>query len=385
MGCNFMLERHVYHMKIVVAPDKWKGSLSAEDVCRRTISGLRSVLGEEVTIVSIPLADGGEGSLEVLSRYTEGRLRTVLVKDPLGRSIEASYLLAEDKAYVELAAASGLQLLAHDERNPLYTSSYGTGELILDAISHGVKDVYVMIGGSATNDMGIGIAEALGYRFLDKDGDEVPPIGISLGFITRIQKFLRYDPLKVRFHVICDVDNVLYGKSGAVQMHAKQKGADKYARSILDKGMRKLSRRCAYYLEKGVADLPGAGAAGGIGGGMKAFHDASLLPGSEFILSLAKFDDAIADASWVITGEGQIDGQTLHGKLVHEVINRSQRRGCKTAIFAGRAILSDEDKEKLQVDHMVDLVGQGIPLSESIRDAGAYLEQAVKSWATSIA
>jgi len=211
-------------MHILIAPDKFKGTLTAKEVGQAIARGITSVNADyEVTLM--PMADGGEGSLDVLQANLRAQEIEVVVKDPLGRSITASYLLAGESAYIEVSRASGLGLLSRLEQNPLYTTSYGSGELVLDAISQGAKQVYIFLGGSATNDMGIGLAEALGYEFLDRDGDRVPPVGLSLAFIMDIKRVLRYNPEEVKFWGITDVDNLLFGKQGATKVYAQQKGA----------------------------------------------------------------------------------------------------------------------------------------------------------------
>ena len=214
-------------MKILIATDKFKGTLTAAEACDAISSGIRE-LDSSIKTIEIPLADGGEGSVSILHKYLELSQQSVLVKDPLGRTIVAKYSISNDgeSAYIESSAASGLGLLSKEEYNPLYTSTYGTGEMILDALSHGVRDVYIFLGGSSTNDMGIGMAEALGYEFRDRDGDEVPPVGLSLAFIMEISSVLKYRKRDVRFYGVGDVTNPLYGKNGACLLYTSPSPRD---------------------------------------------------------------------------------------------------------------------------------------------------------------
>jgi len=369
-------------VKILIIPDKFKGSLSATEVCDAVERGLRKA-EPNLEIVSMPMADGGEGSLKVVEDYTSADVRKVLVMDPLGRSIEAGYLMDGQKAYIELSTASGLQLLDKGERNPLYTSTYGTGEMILDALSYGATEIYLLVGGSATNDMGIGMAQALGYSFLDRDRDEVPPVGLSLAFIMEIERKLKYDPNQVSFYAICDVDNPLYGKKGAAQVYAPQKGADKYAVEILDKGMRKLSKRCAKYLNKQISKNPGAGAAGGVGGGVLAFLDGQIMSGTDFMLDLVDINLHLSDADIVITGEGKIDKQTLHGKTVAGVARRAKAFNVPLWVVAGASSLTAKDIKTLDIAQLSTIMDKATDITEAMDHAADYLEDIAYAWLNS--
>ena len=201
-------------MRILIAPDKFKGSLSAYQACMAIQNGILKA-DPNFSIDICPLADGGDGTIDVISNHLEARRIFAKARDPLGRSIETSYLMSGETAYIEMASASGLVLLEEEEQNPLFTSTYGTGELMMDAITRGAKEIYLFVGGSATTDMGIGMAQALGYAFIDKDNQEVPPVGVSMPFIMEIKKKLKYDPELIRFFAVCDVDNPLYCENGA--------------------------------------------------------------------------------------------------------------------------------------------------------------------------
>lgn len=345
-------------MKVLIATDKFKGTMTAAEACAAISSGLQAI-DSTIETLSIPLADGGEGSIAALHNYLDLKEHSVLVKDPLGRSIMATYCISEDghSAYIESSSASGLELLLPDERNPLYTSSYGTGEMILDAISHGVRDVYLFLGGTSTNDMGIGMAEALGYEFRDRDGDEVPPVGLSLAFIMEISKVLKYRKADVRFYGVGDVTNPLYGKYGAAQVYAAQKGADKYAIQILDKGLRKMSKRCRKFLKKDVAKIPGAGAAGGLGAGVMAFLDGDIISGIEFIKDKANFDAVANDVDLIITGEGRIDKQSLEGKVFSGVVSSAGKLGVPVVAVCGQNRLKSKDQKSVQAIYDLESFG----------------------------
>ncbi len=306
-------------MKILIAPDKFKGSLSAEEVCTALSKGIKKA-NSNVEIITRPMADGGDGSLEVLAHYFDLKTITVEVDDPLFRPINASYKMVDTTAYIEMAAASGLALLKKKERNCMETSSFGTGELILDAIRKGATTIYLFIGGSATNDAGMGIASALGWSFYDKGGGLLVPIGESLNEVSRIDgSFLSYQPAKVKFKVICDVNNPFYGENGAAYIYAPQKGATPDEVKILDDGLRNLAEVLKTGGYADIADVSGAGAAGGVGGGGIAFLNAELVAGIATFLEITALEKQIENCDLVITGEGKLDAQTEQGKVISGV------------------------------------------------------------------
>ncbi len=306
-------------MKILIAPDKFKGSLSAQEVCIALSTGLKKA-NSNLEIITRPMADGGDGSLEVLAHYIDLKTITVEVEDPLFRPMNAAYKLAGTTAYIEMAAASGLALLKEKERNCMDTSSFGTGELIFDAIRKGATTIYLFIGGSATNDGGMGIASALGWCFYSKSGALLVPIGENLTEVSRIEgEFLFYNPAKVKFKVICDVNNPFYGENGAAYVYAPQKGATVEEVKALDKGLQNLAQllKSANYAD--IAEIPGAGAAGGVGGGAIAFLDAELVSGINTFLEITALEKEIKTCDLVITGEGKLDAQTEQGKVISGV------------------------------------------------------------------
>ncbi|MCL5102675.1 MAG: glycerate kinase [Armatimonadetes bacterium] len=326
-------------MKIIICPDSFKGSLSSVEACDAIARGIELGAGSRpVEIVKVPLADGGEGTVNALVRTTGGELRHVMVHDPLMRVIESFYGIMGDgrTAAIEMAAASGLCLLTNDERNPLITSTYGTGELILAAVRAGVEKIVIGIGGSATNDGGAGAMAALGARFLDMDGNELSPGGAAFADLARIDiSGFEFPVDKVAVEVACDVTNPLCGPQGASAIFGPQKGATPEMVTQLDAALVNYSEVIKRDLGKDVAEMPGAGAAGGLGAGLAAFLNARLRSGIDMVLDAAKFDEALAGADLVITGEGRIDEQTAYGKTIGGVLKRTSRLGVPVVAIAG--------------------------------------------------
>jgi glycerate kinase len=360
-------------MHVLIACDSFKDALDAENVCGAIARGLRHAHpGIETT--EMPLSDGGEGVLEILHKALDLRNLNLKVSDPLGRPVQASYGLSADggTALVEMATASGLQLLTQAERNPLLTSTFGTGQLLADARTRGAKTALLAIGGSATNDAGIGMAAAMGWQFLYASGDPVKPTG---GNLQRIAKIIPPPhPLFDKVEVLCDVTNPLYGPKGAAWVYGPQKGGNQESLTHLDEGLRHIAALVADQLGKpGLADIPGAGAAGGLGFGGMAFMNATLKRGIEMVLDLVGFDAAVRRADLVITGEGHIDGQSLQGKLIQGVC---QRAG-KTPVIAlcGKLSASAEDIKAVGLKAAWSINKMERPLAEMLAATGANLER----------
>lgn len=334
-------------MKIVVAPDSFKDSLSALQAANAIEAGIH-IARPEAQVVKVPVADGGEGTMETLVEALAGEYVTCMVSDPLLRPIPASYGIVRTgdtpTGIIDMASASGLTLLAQQERNPLITTSYGTGQLIADACSRGCRHIVLGIGGSATNDAGKGMLEALGCRFLDSAGNELRPGGESLNELDSIDTGHMNPLLQVcRFTIICDVDNPLYGPSGAACIFAPQKGATPHAVVTLDNGLRRFAACVEATLGKQVALVPGAGAAGGLGAACLAFLRATLKPGIETVLESLQFPRLIDGADLVITGEGKIDRQTLMGKAPYGVLLPARAKGIPVVALGGAV----EDRDEL--------------------------------------
>lgn len=303
-------------MNILITSDKFKGSLTATAAGNAIKKGiLKNHSNAKITIQ--PMADGGDGSIDLLNELWNLEEQKAVIHDPLFRKIEASYYTNEDTAFVEMSKASGLALLKKAEQNPLKTTSLGTGELILDAYQKGFKKINLFIGGSATNDGGIGIASALGYTFFDFNGEPLKPIGENLNhihFYTKSQLAHKISLLDIQ--VICDVNNPFFGQHGAAYVYARQKGADDLMIEELDEGLQNLWQ---VFIENNLSDvqkIAGAGAAGGIGGGMIALFNATQIGGIQLFIDLFDMENKIKNSDLVITGEGRLDSQSFDGKVV---------------------------------------------------------------------
>ncbi|WP_350290547.1 glycerate kinase [uncultured Croceitalea sp.] len=335
-------------MKFVLAPDKYKGSLTGMEFCNAVEKGLRMVFGN-AEIIKLPLADGGDGTIEVVKKYLNADSVVVSVSDPLYRPIRSAYLLSSNKktAFIEMSEASGYKLLQKSELNCMYTTSIGTGELIADALDKGVEEIILGIGGSATNDGGMGVASALGYEFLDKNEDVLNPVGESLVRVKKINRNNIHARLaKVKFSVACDVANPFYGKDGAAYVYGPQKGANPKEVASLDIGLKNFANIIKSDLGFDVQNLNGSGAAGGLGGGAAAFLNATLKSGIDLIKEISNFDNTITNADWIITGEGRLDTQTLSGKTIAGVLASAERKGIPVAALCGSVLLTKEEQDK---------------------------------------
>ena len=303
-------------MKILIAPDSFKESLEALEVCRAIQSGFSQVF-PDADYILLPMADGGEGTSAVLSYVLGGRWKNVVVNDPLMRPITAKYLLLENEtAVIEIAHACGLHLLTNEERNPLITSSYGVGELIADALNEGVKRIIIGLGGSATNDAGLGMLTALGMHFYNHDGRPLAQGGSELASVQQIEGVKLHPKLRdTVFEVACDVTNPLCGLSGASAIFGPQKGASPKQVALLDKALRHFATVSGQHGYQDYQSIAGAGAAGGLGFALMTFCDATLKSGFDTVAEAVRLEEHIANADLVITGEGKLDAQTAMGKV----------------------------------------------------------------------
>jgi glycerate 2-kinase len=345
-------------MIILIAPDKFKGSLTAGSVCQAVESGLKRGSQKSDEYVTFPLADGGDGTAEILTHHSGGRMIKVKAHDPLMRQIESGYGLSLDfkTAFIEMADASGLQLLAPAEKNVMNTTTVGTGDLIKDAIDKGATKIIIGIGGSATNDGAIGAASVLGYEFLDEYGNLISPTGGNLIRIKRIQKEKVHPGLRdTTFIAVCDVDNPLTGKNGAAAVYAPQKGASPEEVRQLDLGLNHLAGLLESELGARIANVPGAGGGGGFGGGAIAFFNATLRRGIDLIFEYTGFEEQVRRADVIITGEGKMDKQTLHGKLVAGVAMMAKKYHKPIIGVAGVNQLSSEQEKMLHMEAIFSL------------------------------
>ncbi len=317
-------------MKIVIAPDSFKESLTALEAAEAIAEGLR-MIWPEANLLLVPMADGGEGTVQAVVDAMQGELRETEVQGPLGQPTLAqwAYIPKEKTAVLEMAEASGLELIPLEERNPKLTSTYGTGELILATLDAKVERILIGLGGSATVDGGMGALAALGIRFFDAEGSELTPSGAALSSIARINIDALDPRLKtVELAIACDVNNPLLGEKGASAIYAPQKGASRSEVGLLESGM----TNWAKYLPEEVVNAPGSGAAGGLAAGLLAFIGGKMLSGADFIAKLVDLDGALNGADLVITGEGAINEQTVHGKTP---IGVAQRAKCPVVALTG--------------------------------------------------
>ncbi len=365
-------------MKIVVAPQSFKGSLDAPDVAACIARGIRQVFpAAEITV--LPVADGGEGTVRALVQASNGRIVSARVMGPLERPVNANWgLLGDDSTgVIEMAAASGLPLIRRDERNPMRTTTYGTGELIRHALNHGIRRLIIGIGGSATNDGGTGMARALGVRFLDAEGRELPLGGGALRRLAKIDVSDLDARIKdVEVEVASDVNNPLCGPNGASAVYGPQKGADHHMVQDLDVGMRRYGELLGRDLGKHVADIPGAGAAGGLGAGLMAFLDARMQSGVEIIFEALQLDQHLGRADLVFTGEGRMDRQDLYGKAPLAVGQRAHRLGVPCIAVVG----STGRDYQVVYDHGIDAVigttNRPMPLDRAVSESSRLITEA---------
>lgn len=347
-------------MKFILAPDKYKGSLTGREFCETVAHGIKKVF-PNAEIINRPLADGGDGTIDVVADYLNASKVTLRVKDPLFREITTQYLLSEDRqtAFIEMSEASGYKLLKKSEMNCMETTTLGTGEMIADAMGKGANNVVLGIGGSATNDGGMGMAVALGYSFLDADGNELEPIGRNLGKVEKIQRNNIDPKLSItKIKVACDVNNPFYGENGAAKIYGPQKGASWEDVTFLDKGLQHFAKVLRSTFDVDVQNIPGAGAAGGVGGGAVVFLNAELASGVDLVMELANFDEVLEGADWVITGEGQLDGQTFSGKTINGVVQSAKKRNVPIAAFCGSIDVTIEEMQKMGLDYAVSILNQ---------------------------
>lgn len=318
--------------KILIAPDSFKGTLTAQEVCDIVGKAFEDTY-KNIEITKLPVADGGEGLCSCLHNICGGKYIDVVVAGVFGKPMTASYLLLNDgTAVIETASCAGLPL-AGDSKNPELATTRGVGELILHAADSGAKSILLGLGGSATNDCGIGMAEALGYSFLDSDGNNVNPVGLNL---SRIEKIIPPDKLfNLPVIAACDVDNPLFGETGAAYVFAPQKGADPDMVKRLDSGLKHIASVIKRDLSKDISQLKGAGAAGGLGAGSVTFLNAKLMRGIDIILDKADFSSKAAGADIIITGEGRLDSQSVNGKVISGVAGRSAELGIPVITICG--------------------------------------------------
>ena len=363
-------------MKILIAPDSFKNALSAMEVGKCIKTGLLKAM-PDAEIELLPMADGGEGTVEALIDATRGRLIVARVHDPLMRPIDASFGVTGDglTAVIEMASASGIQVISAEERNPWVTTTYGTGELIVAALDQGCRKFILGIGGSATNDCGMGLAAALGVRFLNASGNPVDHGGGSLADVTTIDMSgLDARIAETSIMVACDVTNPLTGPTGASHVYGPQKGADPEMVKKLDQNLLHFAGVIREQLDKEVDRIPGAGAAGGLGAGLIAFLDGELVQGVTAIAGVTGLDQAAAKADLVITGEGKIDSQTRYGKTPFGVAQSAKKFNKPVIAIAGTIGEGAEELYERGIDTIFSIVDGPLSLEEAIANTPRLLE-----------
>lgn len=373
-------------MKIILAPDKFKGSLTGFEFCNAVEEGLGMVF-PEADIIKKPLADGGDGTVDVVSHYMQGKRISISAHDPLFRAIPTSYVVSKTKvmAFIEMAEISGLKLLSKNENNCMQTTSFGFGELIVDAIENGVNELILGIGGSATNDGGMGMAQALGFRFLDANGEALKPIGSNLIEVKKIDTAKVHPKLaKVHVKVACDVSNPLYGPNGAAYVYAAQKGASKEEIELLDMGLKNFAKVLQETFGVDVQHVKGAGAAGGMGAGAFVFLNAELVSGIDLIKDIANFDASLENADWIITGEGKLDSQTFSGKTIAGVLKSAKQKNIPVAALCGAVTISEQEAKVFGLAYTVAISEGSTDIEDSIYNAYPNLVRAAENFGNSI-
>lgn len=371
-------------MRYLLVPDKFKGSLTSKEVIRSLKKGILK-FDSKAEFKSYIISDGGEGFLQSLELLLELKKVKIKSKNSLLSPISSYYMIDEkmNRAYIELAKSSGLINLSKNDRNPLYTSTYGAGIEINDAIKKGVKEIFIGIGGSSTNDLGLGIFSALGVVFLDKYNNEIIPTGSNLFKIAKliISNSCENKIKKVKWFIVNDVENILFGKNGAAYTFAEQKGANKNDIKKLESGGIAVHEILSSYFKKDYSKIEGTGAAGGCGYGLKLFTDGEFINGIDILLNIIDIDRIITkDIKYIFTGEGQIDHQTLNGKAVYSLTKRLKKFNIPILLICGKNILTKNEWSLLGVENIISLSDTGHNHSYCMKNAKQLIEETVESY-----
>lgn len=367
-------------MKVVIATDSFKGTLKAYEACEIIAKAIAEIT-PDAQLVLKPMADGGEGTAGAMIKAADGRWISRKVMGPLPEmQVEAGFAWFGDKtALVEMASASGLELLSAEQMNPLKTTTYGTGELIKAALEYGAHKILLAVGGSATVDGGLGAAMALGWRFLDSHDNPIPLGGAAIENITKIIRPENLDLVPVE--VLCDVDNLLCGEQGAAKVYGPQKGATEQMVEQLEKGLAHLSDLVSEQLGRDI-NVPGAGAAGGLAGGAIAFMNADVVSGIETIMAHSNIPAELESADWVITGEGSFDRQSLYGKVVSGILRTAKQAHTRVAVLAGQVNIPQKEYEEIGIDTAISCREDNMSLDYAIENSRALLYSAAQRFAT---
>jgi len=374
-------------MDIAIAPNAFRGSLSAAQAAFCIAEGLQRSRLPALPLL-MPLADGGDGTLDVALRGLGGERIELTVRGPLGQPVRAALGLFSDgqTALIEMAQASGVELISKHERDPLRATSYGTGELIRAAVERGFKRILIGLGGSATNDGGAGAMQALGARLLDSDGNEIGPGGAALSCLARIEtdalQRLLYDAELV---ALCDVDNPLTGSRGASAVFAPQKGANAEAVETLEAALSHFAEIIQRDLNTDISQTAGGGAAGGFGAGLVAFTGARIAPGAETLIRLLGYDQQLGGAALLITGEGKLDSQTASGKAVRAIAAEAARHEIPVLALVGTLDCSPADLAEMNIESAFSIIREPCTLEEASAHAAEWLTQAAQNLANTLA
>ncbi len=366
-------------MKILVAPDSFKGSLSAKNICEIT-ERVATEIFEEIEVLKIPMADGGEGTVEAVLDALNGEKVEITVKNPLGNPHKATYgIFNQTNAIMEMAEASGITLVSDSERNILKQNTYGTGEMILDAINRGVNAIYIGIGGSATNDGGIGFASAIGAEFLDKNGEKIEPIPENFEKICDVNtENIDKRILSTKIVIMSDVTNPLLGEKGATYVFGRQKGANDSNIDILERGMAHLAEIYKQKLGKDVGNIAGSGAAGGLGAGLLTFTNATMNSGVSTIMDIVSLENAVKNVDLVITGEGMMDYQSAYGKVCSGVGSLCKKYDVPCIAIVGAMGENAEAMYNYGITSIMTTVNKIQSLDEAILNAEELFRSAVR-------
>lgn len=368
-------------MKFVLAPDSFKESMTSMEACLAMEKGIKKVF-KDAECIKVPMADGGEGTVDALVNATEGQFVEIEVTNPLGKKIKANYgILGDGKtAVIEMAKASGIELIDRTERNPYVTTTYGTGEIIKDAVNKGIKHILIGIGGSATNDAGAGMLQALGVKLLNGNKEEIAFGGAELKKIEYIDKGSLDEFLKdVTIEVACDVTNPLVGENGASYVFGPQKGATPEMVKVLDNNLRHFALKVKESFGIDIADVKGSGAAGGLGGALLGFLNAELRSGIDLVIKYTNLEEKIKTSDYVFTGEGSIDGQTIFGKTPVGVSKLGKKYDIPVIAFAGKV---EPESSNLYSEGMKSIfsIMRGVEsLDDALKNGASNLEKTVES------
>ena len=368
-------------MKVVIAMDSFKGTLTSYEACE-VVAAAIAECAPDAQLVIKPMADGGEGTARAMIKAANGQWVRQTVMGPLpDMQVEAGFAWFGDSktALVEMASASGLELLSKEQMNPLKTTTYGTGQLIKAALEYGAGKILLAVGGSATVDGGVGAATALGWKFLDAEGNPVPLGGAGLERITKIVKPKNYSIPPVE--VLCDVDNPLCGEHGAARVYGGQKGASPQMVEQLEKGLAHLAALVWKYLQRDIKNVPGAGAAGGLAAGALAFMNATLVSGIETVMARSNLRAELESADWIITGEGCFDGQSLRGKVVSGIAKMASESHTRLAVLAGQVSVPQQEYQKLGIITAISCRTNDMSLDYALENCRPLLGRAAQQFA----